>query len=106
MMRKTVIIDNIMPEVGMGATIAIGSDRHAATIIQVLQHGKKIVVQEDIATRTDKNGMSECQTYTYEPNLNGSVSIATKRKDGRYRIVGGKTPITVGYRNKYYDFSF
>ncbi len=94
------------PEVGMGATICYWSDRHAATIIQVTRNGKRIVLQEDIAIRTDSNGMSEMQTYQFERDPNGALHIATKRKDGSYRITGGKTRVSIGNRSEYYDYSF
>jgi hypothetical protein len=95
-----------IPEVGMGATICVGSDRYPATIIQVTSNGKRIVVQEDKATRIDNNGFSEQQEYIIQPDLNGTIHIASLRKDGRYREVGGATPITIGARGKYYDFSY
>ena len=90
----------------MGATIQVGSDSYPATIIQVTQNGKRIVLQDDLATRIDNNGLSESQEYTYEADPKGSIQIATLRKDGRYRLTGGKTPVSVGFRRKYYDPSF
>lgn len=104
-MKKKSTTSNI-PTVGMGATIHVGSDSYPATVIQVTRNGKRVVVQEDTATRIDSNGMSESQQYTYEPNPQGTIHIATLRKDGRYRETGGKTPISIGSRRKYYDFSF
>jgi hypothetical protein len=93
-------------EVGMGATICIGSDRYPATVIQITRNGKRIVLQEDFSTRTDNNGVSEMQHYNYEANPNGTINIATLRKDGVYRLTGGKTRVSIGCRSKYYDYSF
>lgn len=104
MKKKSTTSDH--PTIGMGATIQIGSDSYPATVIQVTNNGKRVVVQEDTATRVDANGMSERQDYTYEPNPQGTIHIATLRKDGRYRLTGGKTPIHIGSRRKYYDYSF
>ncbi len=104
-MKKKSTTSN-MPTIGMGATIQVGSDSYPATVIQVTRNGKRVVVQEDIATRIDNNGMSESQEYTYQPNPEGTIHIATLRKDGRYRETGGKTPISIGFRRKYYDYSF
>jgi len=104
MKKKSTTSDN--PMIGMGATIQVGSDSYPATVIQVTNNGKRVVVQEDNATRTDSNGMSESQSYTYEPNPNGTIYIATLRKDGRWRVTGGKTPVSLGFRRKYYDYSF
>ncbi len=104
MKKKSTTSDHAM--IGMGATIQIGSDSYPATVIQVTNNGKRIVVQEDTATRVDTNGMSESQQYTYEPNPQGTIHIATLRKDGRWRLTGSKTPISLGFRRKYYDYSF
>lgn len=94
------------PSIGMGASIHSWSDRTAATVIQVTHNGKRIVLQEDTATRTDQNGMSECQEYSYERNPQGEIFHATKRKDGRFRITGSKRLVSLGVRSSYYDYSF
>lgn len=104
-MRKKSTTSNL-PEIGMGATIIYYSDREPATVIQVTHNGKRIVLQEDFAKRTDNNGMSESQDYEYSTNPNGTIHIATKRKNGEYRLVGEKTLVHLGARRKYYDYSF
>jgi hypothetical protein len=101
------------PEVGMGATITMHSDRHAATIvaIEVFKSGpkkgsiSKIQVQQDKATRTDKNGMSESQDYAYTPNPDAAIQTFSQRKDGSWRDSGG-SGLVIGDRDEYYDFSF
>lgn len=95
------------PEVGMGVTYSCHTDRHAATIIEVSKSGKTIKVQDDIATRTDKNGMSECQTYSYKPNPEGKVMTfkATTRR-GRKAWRNGVYHASVGHRRAYHDFSY
>ena len=104
------MIDPNLVKVGIGATICMWSDRRAATIIRVEKNGKVIIVQEDIAIRIDKNGMSESQEYQYKENPNGSIQAFSFRKDGTYRTVGskGKTGnrLSIGFRNEFYDFSF
>ena len=105
-MKKTSTTSSIYPEVGMGVTMSVGSDRYPGTIIQVTQNGRRVVFQRDNYKRTDNNGMSESQTYEFSPDPNGAIEIATLRKDGRYRITGGKTPVHIGSRDAYYDFSF
>lgn len=108
------------PEVGMAATICGWSDRHAATVVDVFKYRGSILVtvQEDKATRIDKNGFSENQEYTYERNPNGRKSTF-KLKEGRW-IAVGPDPITckgwsegngygslrLGHREEYYDHSF
>ena len=94
------------PEIGMGATIQHWSDRTACTVIRVYYNGKRVLLQKDLAKRIDANGMSESQQYDYTPDSNGSTYLATLRKDGRYRLKGGTSPVSFGFRNEYYDFSF
>jgi hypothetical protein len=94
------------PQIGMSATIQHWSDRSATTIVQITHNGKRIVLQRDKATRTDQNGMSESQEYSYERDEKGELFFATKRKDGTFRLVGRKTIVSLGVRDEYYDFSF
>lgn len=97
---------NTQPTIGMGATIYGYSDRHPATVIQISHGGRRLVLREDKATRTDNNGMSEIQSYTYEPDPEGQIYHATLRKQGEYRLVGSTRLVALGERNKYYDYSF
>lgn len=97
------------PTVGMGATICKYSDRHAATVVAVSKDGKSVDIQRDTATRTDKNGMSECQDYEYSPNPDASIETYTLRKNGRWVQKGQSLKgqsIAIGYRSEYYDYSF
>lgn len=105
-------------EVGMGATILMWSDRHAATVIE--WDGKTIVVQSDIAKRVDRNGMSELQDYAYEPDPNGAKYTFKLDRAGGWRAMesdpvtgrpkmaakGGGYGLQLGHRNHYHDFSF
>jgi hypothetical protein len=97
---------DVTPVVGMGATRIFWSDRHAATIIAVSRTGHKVTVQDDTATRTDKNGMSDAQSYDYAPNPNGPTAVYTRRKDGTYRERGGQGRLLINVRFHYHDFSF
>ena len=99
---------NLVPEVGMGATHLMWSDRQAYTIIEV-KSPTRLVVQRDTATRTDNNGMSDSQGYEYTPNPDGVIRTITLRKNGRWYQVGDTikgTPFAIGYRKEYYDYSF
>jgi hypothetical protein len=98
------------PEVGMGCTILRYTDRDAATIIEVNSKKTVIVIQEDNATRIDKNGMSECQDYAYTPNTDATKLTFTKRKNGAWvrmkePLQGGQR-VAIGYRDSYHDYSF
>ena len=75
------------PKVGMGATLLSWTDRYPATIVEVLDGGKMIGVQEDEAIRTDSNGMSESQQYKFYPCPEQTVQYFKKDKKGAYREV-------------------
>ena len=97
------------PAVGMGATILMYSDRHAATIVAV-GFNNSVQVQEDVSIRTDANGMSDSQSYRYEPNTKAKVRWFTLRKNGRY-VERGSAMINgivlmVGERDTYHDYGF
>lgn len=102
------------PTVGLGVTLLHWTDRSPATI--VAWDGKILTVQADNATRTDKNGMSESQDYTYTPNPAGALSYFKKDRKGAWReIVKNENGrwvfldgdgLFIGDREKYRDFSF
>lgn len=98
------------PVVGMGATELQWTDRTPVTIIEVSKNGKTIKVQEDHAKRTDDNGMSESQTYSYSANPEGRIQTYTLRKNGAWVRKGEPmkegSKLRIGIREKYHDFSF
>lgn len=94
------------PEVGDGATVLSWTDRRAATVIAVSPTGHRVTVRFDTATRTDSNGMSDAQSYSFEPNPDGVERTYSRRKDGAYREVGGDARVLFGGRDHYHDFSF
>lgn len=82
------------------------TDRHPYTVVEVISP-KKIVVQEDTATRTDSNGMSDSQSYTYAANPDGKKCILTLRKSGKWMRVGSEGSVfIIGRRMAYHDYSF
>lgn len=93
----------VKPEVGMGATEICWSDRNPYTVIEVSKSGKSCKVQADKYTRTDDNGMSETQDYTFEPDPNGKIYTLRLTKNG-WSHKG--TKFSLGQREKYHDFSF
>jgi hypothetical protein len=101
-------MDNNTPspiEVGTGVTFHCGSDCYPYTVVEV-KSPRKIIVQGDNWKRTDKNGISEDQTYEYTPNPNGERRVITLRKNGRWCEVGSNAsscPYTVGHRRMYHD---
>lgn len=98
------------PEVGMGCTELMYTDRHACTIVEVVSP-KTIKVQRDKAVRTDDIGRTDSgQQYHYEPNPEAAIQTVTLRGNGRWVLKGqgsknGKS-FAIGYRDEYYDHSF
>jgi hypothetical protein len=76
-----------------------------------------VEVCADRATRTDNNGLSECQTYTYARAPNGARHWFRRRKNGawqevtrnqasrRWNATGG-LGLRIGERQEYRDPSF
>lgn len=98
----------ITPEVGMGVTKYVGSDRYPYTVVEVITP-KKIVVQADNYVRTDKNGQSESQEYTYTPNTDAERITITKRKNGRWvrqKESSNSIGYGIGHRRAYQDPSY
>lgn len=103
------------PEVGMGATICMWSDRQAATITEVIRYKtgpkagqvKGVKTRACKAIRTDNNGMSDAQAYRYEEMPDAPEAEWTLRKDGRFMKRGrSHTTLAIGFRDAYYDYSF
>lgn len=94
------------PHVGQAATICYYTDRAPATVIAVSPNGAKVTVREDKAIRTDSNGMSESQSYTFEPDSNGAVHVFHRNQFGQYKIAGGGVSLSLGKRSAYHDYSF
>lgn len=86
----------VFPEVGMGATISIGSDRYAATIIAVTSSGKTVVVQGD---KIDADGK-------YVPNPQGELTVFRQCRKNPDAYRNGSRYLDVGERESYRDPSF
>ena len=97
------------PKPGDGATICKYTDRTAATVTRVRRTTSGLLVvdvQVDKAIRTDSHGISESQSYRYEPDPNGATYRFSQRKDGVLREVGGSWSLLLGTRMQYHDYSF
>ena len=97
---------SLKPEVGMGVTELMYSDRHPYTVVEVISE-KRIKVTADDVKRLDKNGCSEIQEYEYIPNLNAPRIELFLNKWGRWKRKGDAEGSTflIGRREEYYDFS-
>ncbi len=99
----------VKPEFGMGATINMHSDRHAATIIALLSP-TRVMIQQDIAKLVSGSRQSESQEYEFLPNVAGRKRVFSLRKNKVWVEEGAKqssgTSLTIGERDEYYDPSF
>lgn len=94
------------PEIGMGVTELLYSDRHPYTIIKIISDNK-IIITADIVVRTDNNGCNEQQTYTYTKDKNATEITLFLNKYGHWKRQGASKGATylVGIREEYYDFT-
>ena len=97
---------SLKPEIGMGVTELMYSDRHPFTIVAILSD-KRIQVKGDIATRIDKHGCCDCQEYKYETDENSPAITLFLNKYGRWKRLGDAKGSTflIGEREEFYDFT-
>ena len=99
-----------VPEVGMGATRLMWSDREPYEVVAVKDE-RHIQVRALDYKRIDNNGMSEAQDYEYSSNERNMVVnlFLTKKGVWRERMPDrslGCDSYVIGYAERYYDFSF
>lgn len=105
------------PFVGMGVTILHWTDRSAGTV--VAYDGKTMTIQGDKAVRTDKLGMSDAQSYRYEPQPDSHRIEYRKDAKGRWHpgrinpdtnrwkfFETGSQRIALNVRDAHHDYSF
>jgi hypothetical protein len=97
--------NNPVPEVGMGATKIMWTDRHPFTVVEVVNE-RRLVLQADKYFRTDGGGMSDSQEYAYQSDPDGVKVEVTKRKDGSWRVRGGDQLFSIGERSAHFDYNF
>tara|TARA_R110000868_G_scaffold27638_1_gene104557 strand:- start:332 stop:673 length:342 start_codon:yes stop_codon:yes gene_type:complete len=96
------------PYVGQPATLCGWTDRTPGTVIEIVRFRtgaragqvKAVHVQEDTYTRTDNLGMSDGQTYNYARDPSGRITEHKIDKCGRFE------GLSLGVRERYYDYSF
>lgn len=107
------------PEVGMAATRLGWSDRYAATIVEVFQHGKHtfVAVQHDIAKVVAGSTQDGSAKYEYSRNPSAHKHIYRRENDGvwtpvfkdedtkRWRKTCG-AGLRIGEREEYRDPHF
>jgi hypothetical protein len=107
------------PAVGMGVTFLGWTDRRPGTIFKTFVVGSRLIIEcrDDDYERTDKNGMSEDQTYKFTVKVNGNKSYWRREANEMWNKVkwnaeikrwvkAGDRGLRIGERGAYYDFSF
>jgi hypothetical protein len=99
----------IIPILGEGVTIGIGSDAYPATIIEVSKNLKKVVLQIDHTEPAEGFEYYGNQVYDITPDTDGRTETWTYRKRGVWAQLNSAK--AVGYlsfsgRRKYSDPSF
>lgn len=94
-----------VPTVGMGCTITMYTDRHAATVVKVCTD-RKIIVQEDAAVAKHQGMTDMGQDWELTRDPNGRLITYTKRQNGTWRESKGTNGLLLGHRNHFYDYSF
>lgn len=104
--------------VGDAATIQVGSDRYAATVIWVSPSGHQIKLQRDKTVATKPTAHTEDQSYICVEDKDGEVEKAAIRlvndqeshvraKECAYFMCGrGYQHVTIGIKRPYRDPSF
>lgn len=99
----------ILPTVDMPATYGIGSDRYAATVIEVSKNGKRVKIQFDESKPADGFDYYGNQVYTHERNPSGRTMEFSWRERGVWVEVRAPKAIgylSLGFRDKYSDPGF
>lgn len=109
------VIGQPEPEIGMGATMLLWSDRHAGTVVS--WDGKVLGVQRDNPEIVSGHGNDGSAKYEYKPNPSGPVYYFRREPDGRWMHVrknpetgrwnkSGGYGLKIGVRDEHYDPSF
>jgi hypothetical protein len=98
--------NEVVPEIGMGATEILWTDRYAWTIVAI-PSPKTIIVQRDKAHNTGGHGSN---AWTYERDENGIKCAVTLRKNGQWIVKGESLKngirFILNWRNAHYDWEF
>lgn len=107
---------DIIPTVGMGATYAVGSDRYACTIVEVLRFksGERkgqirgVLAQDDDAKLVSGSEQDGSATYEYSANTNATKdTYLWNEKAGRFVLKGSSyVRLGLGHRSFWRNPSF
>lgn len=100
----------LRPQVGDAATMYIGSDRYAGTIVAVSKSGKTVSFRDDSSRPAEGHDHYGTQKYTYHAAPEAMTRELSLRKSGSWRPVGscdrGGYGLIMGKRQTYSDPHF
>ena len=97
------------PEVGMGATLRVGSDCYPHTIVEILST-KAIEIQRDHSVMAPEGNYFGDQVWNITSDPDGVTEVYTLRRNGKWHLKG--QPMTnygglrIGNRRRYEDPHF
>jgi len=102
---------DIIPLIGMGATVCYITDRYGATVVRVSDSGKTCWVQVDNATPAIEHDYYGVQKWNHTPNADAIIIRFARNAKGCWLEYGdsgrfGKTVLILGQRDSYRDPSF
>lgn len=92
-------------EVGMGATLAVGTDRYPYHVVKISPSGKTIHIQRADFKAGKGHDYFGSQKWDITSNPKGQIEVVRKRKDGRYRTPND-LPVWFGKADAYQDPTF
>lgn len=105
----------VTPEVGMGATMGCGSDRYAATIVEVKEFGsgarkgqpRAVLIRLDTSVVVKGSTQDGSAVWQHTPDDSGPVREFTIRPNGKWVQKGQSvrfgTRLGFGHRDAYQD---
>jgi hypothetical protein len=113
------VIGQPEPQVGMGCTFLSYSDRSAATITEIINVGKTVIISatEDDSRVVSGSGHDGSAVYEHTPDPRGRRRHFRRLPDGVWQAVRlnaetgrwnktGSLGLSIGHRDTYHDPSF
>lgn len=105
------------PKVGDGLSVCMWSDRHAGTVVEVINPNLVAFTEDDAKADTTRPCPMGHQNWILTPQPDGHRQHAMCHKDGRwyvaklgkhgrYTVSKKSTPVAMGQKSHYHDWSF
>jgi hypothetical protein len=96
------------PSVGAGATVIAYSDRHPATIAEVVSPSRFFIQRDTVTHDKTKPGGMGHQNWLITPDPKAARELVTLRKDGKFHLGTSMqgSVVLVGVRQAHHDWEF